>query len=244
MIDSVARVVVVERGTEELGERGRSLELTRTVPSTMNPCGDTEVTFPEARAKLRATMLVDVDVERLPGPNSPVKPPDVPARQPPLAEGGESVTLAAVTDLIGPVEDWGVPVAETQAPAVTAEALAARVSVKVVADVQLTDTSPVCGFWTSIDVPAMAATVPDADGVVGRRANVEVVAPVPAGVLVPLDPHAAMSVPATRRARHTAGPRRLTRCIRAGTRESRWRPAPAPLGLSELCHLDPVEGVV
>jgi hypothetical protein len=76
------------------------------------------------------------------------------------------VTLVAATGpVVAPLED-GVPVTVAQSPTATADTVAVTVWLKVVVEVQLTVTWPLSGFWTSMDVEAREATVPDAEGVV------------------------------------------------------------------------------
>jgi hypothetical protein len=56
------------------------------------------------------------------------------------------------------------PVTVTQSPAATLAAETDTVLMKLVEDVQLTVTCPVCWFCTSIDEPDIAATEPEAPG--------------------------------------------------------------------------------
>jgi len=97
----------------------------------------------------------------------------------PLESGWVTVTVVAVTGpLVEPLEA-GVPVAVTQSPTATSDTEDVSVWVKVVEEVQLTVTWPL-EPWTSIDVPAMDATVPDADGTVGLVEGADVEAPLAA----------------------------------------------------------------
>ena len=94
--------------------------------------------------------------------------PVAPGAQLPPAPGWKIVKLDAV---IGPVEPplaGRAPTTMTQAPGTTAASEAVSVWVNTVDDVHPTVTWPVWGFCTSIDVAVIAATVPDALGVVGR----------------------------------------------------------------------------
>ena len=78
------------------------------------------------------------------------------------------VMLVAVIGPVDPLAAGGVPVTVMQEPETTAAEVAACVWVKTVDDVHPTVTWPVCGFWTSMEVAVMVATVPNALGVVGR----------------------------------------------------------------------------
>jgi hypothetical protein len=178
-IDSVGSVVVVDDVDE------RPAPPLRRTPSMVKPPEESAVTLPDAKAKL-AKLPPPLGNDPPPGVSPPVggvppvPPPNRPPRRPPppkppaavvqlpLESGDVMTTLVAVT---GPVVDpdvAGDPVAVTQSPTATFEAAAVTVWVNVVDDVQLTVTCPLSGFWTSIDVPVMAATVPDAPGWVGR----------------------------------------------------------------------------
>ncbi|MGA2037062.1 MAG: hypothetical protein ABSH04_05700 [Acidimicrobiales bacterium] len=181
-------VVVVDFEVEELRERAPPL---RRTPSKVKPPDDTWVTFPEAKAKLRKFLAPDgreplvgnvLPLGRVPPfgglkPPPPPKPPRAPVPdvvQLPLESGWVTVTLEAVTGpLVAPLEA-GVPVTVTQSPTVTADTDAVSVWVKVVVEVQLTVTWPLWEFWTSIDVPVIDATVPDAVGIVGLVDGAEV----------------------------------------------------------------------
>lgn len=190
-------VVVVDLPEELEGRRPRPL---RRTPSTVNPLDETSLTFPVANEKFRKAedppggidpflgkvpplgRVPPLKRNPLPRPPAPGAPPKNPAPAPavgqlPLESGWETVTVMALT---GPVVDEPPeargPVAVMQSPTDTAEAETVSVWVKVVVGVQLTVTWPVSGFCTSIEVPLIVATVPAADGVVGRGGSVEDVA--------------------------------------------------------------------
>lgn len=73
-----------------------------------------------------------------------------------------------------------LPVTVTQVPTVTAAVVTVTVRENVVVDVQLTVSCPVAGFWTSIEAPLSAATVPAAP--VGAPLLVETAAAAAAAV--------------------------------------------------------------
>jgi hypothetical protein len=67
-----------------------------------------------------------------------------------------------VFDLVLDLPDAADPVVVTQSPTARVEAGTVTVWLKVVVGLQLTVTCPLVGFWTSIEVPDRAASVPDA----------------------------------------------------------------------------------
>ena len=93
------------------------------------------------------------------GSHLPPAPPNRPEEQVPDESGLLTLTMLATSV---PVELD--PVTVTQSPMATLVAATVTVLVKLVDDVQLTVTWPVCWFWTSIDDPEMEATDPDAPG--------------------------------------------------------------------------------
>jgi hypothetical protein len=145
----------------------------------VKPPDETAVTFPEAMLRL-AKRLAPGGVEPLVGNvpwvdlplplnRRPLKPPNpvlLPA-QFPLEFGWVIMTVVAVTGPFEPL-DPPVPDAVTHSPTVTAEDETLTVWVNDVVGVQLTVTWPLSGFWTSIEVPLIAATLPLAPGGVGR----------------------------------------------------------------------------
>jgi hypothetical protein len=191
----------------------------RMTPSTVKLPDEIWVTFPVAKAKfakLRAApdgkeprvgklppfgnvppavgrKLPLPRPKAAPGPPAP-KPLAVVAQIPP-ALGWTTMTLVPA---IGPLVEFfeaGFPVTVTQSPTATSDTVEVTVWVKVVEGVQLTVTCPVSGFWTSIELPVTAATLPDAPGIVGRVDGAEV-----AGLLAAKALGAAASVASAMRA--------------------------------------------
>ena len=153
-------------------------------------------------------------------PDLPPNPPEPEGRPPPKApvvhlpeEGWLTVTDLAV---IAPFDV--VPEMVTQSPVATDEAETVATWEKVVEVLQLTVTWPVCWFWTSIDVPEMAATDPEVPGNPPPPAGVVAA---PAAVAVARLAATAMVMIAAGAA-WIRGTRRLTLCSPSSQRGFPW----------------------
>lgn len=143
--------------------------------------GLTDVTLPVANpnfaaaaGRVRLGMLLD-RVPPPPAKKPPPAPPPGPVPGPPdLMHEPELSGWLIVTLVATRVPVAVEPLAVTQSPSFTEDAETVTVLVKVVDEDQLTVTCPLWGFWTSIDDPVIAATVPVAPG------NLEPAPPAPA----------------------------------------------------------------